>query len=128
MLRVPHRLLFPLATFFICIGVFSSRNSLFDVGEVAAFGAIGALLLRLDFPLSPIVLGYVLGPMLEENFRRTMLLANGSFSVFVERPICLVFIAISATVALFQLFMFLHRALTAQRRVVPGASGTDLTD
>lgn len=128
MLRVPYRILFPLATFFICVGVFSARNSLFDVGEVAAFGIIGALLLRLDFPLSPIVLGYVLGPMLEENFRRAMLLSNGSFNVFVEHPICAAFIAISATVALFQLYSFCRRSLAAPRVRCAKTPQTDLAD
>jgi TctA family transporter len=109
MLRVPYRFLFPLATFFICIGVYCARNSLFDVGEVAAFGVIGALLLIFDFPVAPIVLGYVLGPLLEENFRRSLLLSNGSFLVFVEHPICAVFVSISVLVAGFQIFSFTRR-------------------
>jgi putative tricarboxylic transport membrane protein len=109
MLRVPFRFLFPLATFFICIGVYSARNSLFDVGAVAAFGIIGALLLVFDFPVAPIVLGYVLGPLLEENFRRSLLLSNGSFLVFVEHPVCAVFIALSLLIAGFQILSFIRR-------------------
>jgi len=109
MLRVPYRFLFPLATFFICIGVYCARNSLFDVGEVAAFGVIGALLLIFDFPVAPIVLGYVLGPLLEENFRRALLLSNGSFLVFVEHPICAVFVSFSVLIAGVQIFSFIRR-------------------
>ena len=63
MLQVPYRFLFPSAVFFICVGVFSAHNALFDVGVVAVFGIIGAVFIALDFPVSPIVLGYVLGPM-----------------------------------------------------------------
>ena len=88
MLRVPYRFMYPAATFFIAVGVYSTKNSLFDVAEVAAFGIIGALLLVLEFPVSPIVLGFVLGPMLEENFRRSMLLSHGDLMVFITRPIC----------------------------------------
>ncbi|MDP9097082.1 MAG: tripartite tricarboxylate transporter permease, partial [Pseudomonadota bacterium] len=62
MLQVPYKYLYPAALFFICIGVYSTHNSLFDVLEVAAFGVIGAIFLALDFPMAPIVLGYVLGP------------------------------------------------------------------
>jgi putative tricarboxylic transport membrane protein len=92
MLQVPYKYLFPAALFFICIGVYSTKNSLFDVGEVAVFGIIGAIFLSLDFPVSPIVLGFVLGPMLEENFRRAMLLSRGDLMVFLNRPIAAWFI------------------------------------
>jgi putative tricarboxylic transport membrane protein len=84
---VPYRFLYPSALFFIAVGVYSTRNNLFDVAIVAAFGIIGAMLLALEFPLSPIVLGFVLGPMLEENFRRAMLLSRGDLTVFLTRPI-----------------------------------------
>jgi putative tricarboxylic transport membrane protein len=102
MLQVPYRLLYPAALFFIAVGVYSTRNSLFDVAVVAAFGVIGALLLALEFPLSPIVLGFVLGPMLEENFRRAMLLSRGDLGVFVARPVAASFVALSALLLLAQ--------------------------
>ncbi|HWL82016.1 MAG TPA: tripartite tricarboxylate transporter permease [Roseomonas sp.] len=87
LLQVPYRFLFPAAVFFIAIGAFTVNNDIFAVYEVLAFGLIGALFMALDFPIAPILLGYVLGPMVEENFRRAMLLSRGHFSVFVERPI-----------------------------------------
>jgi putative tricarboxylic transport membrane protein len=102
MLQVPYRLLYPAALFFIAVGVYSTRNSLFDVAVVAVFGVIGALLLALEFPLSPIVLGFVLGPMLEENFRRAMLLSRGDLGVFVARPVAASFVALSALLLLAQ--------------------------
>jgi putative tricarboxylic transport membrane protein len=87
MLQVPYRLLFPSALFFICIGVYSTHNALFEVIEVAVIGGVGAALLALDFPVAPIVLGFVLGPLFEESFRRVMLLSQGDLFVFVTRPI-----------------------------------------
>jgi len=102
LLQVPYRFLFPSALFFIAVGVYSTRNNLFDVAIVAAFGVIGAVLLALEFPLSPIVLGFVLGPMLEPNFRRAMLLSRGDLSVFVTRPVAAGFVAASALLVLIQ--------------------------
>jgi TctA family transporter len=96
MLQVPYRYLFPSAMFFIAVGVFSTQNSLFQIWEVLAFGIIGALLISLEFSVAPIMLGFVLGPMVEENFRRAMLLSRGDVMVFVQRPISAAFVAISA--------------------------------
>jgi TctA family transporter len=96
LLRVPYKYLFPAAMFFIAVGVFSTQNSLFHIWEVLAFGLIGALLIWLDFSAAPILLGFVLGPMVEENFRRAMLLSRGDVAVFVERPISCAFIILSA--------------------------------
>ena len=114
LLQVPYRFLFPAALFFIAIGVYSTRNSLFDVGFVALIGIVGALLLLLEFPLSPIVLGFVLGPMLEENFRRAMLLSRGDLGVFVSRPIAAAFVGISAVLVLAQVVAWWRK-----RRLVP---------
>jgi TctA family transporter len=109
MLRVPYRFLFPSAVFFICVGVFSAHNALFDVGVVAVFGIIGAIFLALDFPVSPIVLGYVLGPMLEEDFRRALLISRGDLAVFIQRPISASFVALSAALILFQVMAYARR-------------------
>lgn len=96
LLQVPYRYLFPSAMFFIAVGVFSTQSSLFQIWEVLAFGLIGALLMYLEFSVAPILLGFVLGPMVEENFRRELLLSRGNMAVFVERPISCVFVVISA--------------------------------
>ena len=76
LLQVPYRYLFPSALFFIAVGVFSTQNSLFQIWEVLAFGVIGAVLMTLEFSVAPILLGFVLGPMVEENFRRALLRAR----------------------------------------------------
>jgi TctA family transporter len=117
LLRVPYRFLFPSALFFICVGVYSTNNSLFQVGEVVVFGLIGALLVALDFPVSPILLGYVLGPMVEENFRRAMLLSRGSLTIFTDRPIALGFLVVGALLIVGQLF-FASRNWMRRREVL----------
>ncbi len=115
MLQVPYRFLYPSAVFFIAVGVFSTRNDLFDVAITGAFGVIGAILLALEFPLSPIVLGFVLGPMLEENFRRAMLISRGDLSVFLTRPIAAGFVGASALLVAIQLVAWLRGRRLAAR-------------
>ena len=85
--KIPYNVLFPAILFFCCIGTYSINNNLDDVFITVAFGALGYLFLRLELDPSPLMLGFILGPMLEENFRRAMLLSRGSFDVFVNRPI-----------------------------------------
>ncbi|CAM5189086.1 TctA family transporter OS=Castellaniella defragrans OX=75697 GN=HNR28_001852 PE=4 SV=1 [Castellaniella defragrans] len=96
LLQVPYKYLYPAALFFIAIGCFSTQNSLFEVGEVLLFGILGAVLRYLDFSVATILLGYVLGPLVEENFRRALLLSRGDMTIFLQRPISAGFIAASA--------------------------------
>ncbi len=102
LLRVPYRYLFPSALFFIAVGVYSTHNNLFEIAEVLAFGATGAILRTLNFPMAPVLLGFVLGPMVEENFRRALLLSQGSIIVFVQRPISAMFVAASTLLVIYQ--------------------------
>jgi len=94
LLTIPYRYLYPSALFFVCIGVYAANNDMFQVGETLVIGILGYVLLRLGFHPAPILLGFVLGPRFEENFRRAMLISRGDLAVFVERPISAVFIAI----------------------------------
>jgi putative tricarboxylic transport membrane protein len=93
LLRIPYRLLFPAAMFFIAMGVYSVKNDIFYLWETLAFGLIGWLFTLLEFPPAPILLGLVLGPLIEENFRSAMLLSRGDILVLFERPISAVLIA-----------------------------------
>jgi putative tricarboxylic transport membrane protein len=95
-LKIPFRILYPAILVFCCIGVFSARNSSFDVLLAALFGFAGYGFRKLGCEPAPLILGLVLGPMLEENFRRAMSLAQGDFSVFVSRPISLSLLLIAA--------------------------------
>lgn len=114
-LRVPYRYLYPSALLFIAVGVYSTNNSLFEVGEVLAFGVIGAVLLALEFPVAPILLGFVLGPMVEDNFRRALLLSRGDMAVFVQRPISAVFIGISVLLILLQVGFAIRGAVRRRK-------------
>src|SRR5689334_11911519 len=87
MLTIPYKFLYPSAMFFVCIGVYAANNDMFQVGEVLIIGLVGYVLNMLGFHPAPILLGFVLGPRVEENFRRAMLISRGDILVFVERPI-----------------------------------------
>ena len=91
LLTVPYRLIYPCVLFFICIGVYSGNNNLFDVGVVLAIGVGGYFTTRLGFEPAPVLLGFVLGPMVEEKFRRALLLSRGDPGIFVTRPISAAF-------------------------------------
>ena len=87
----------------------------------AAFGLAGYLFLRLDLDAAPLLLGFILGPMLEENFRRAMLLSRGSFSVFVTRPISGTLMALIAAFIAWQLFAFVRQARRGSAPASPAA-------
>jgi TctA family transporter len=95
LLEVPYRLLFPAIMAFSAIGIYSVNNSSFEIYLTALFGVLGFVWGKLGFPPAPLLLGFVLGPMMEENLRRAMLMAKGDPSVFVTRPISLTFIIIT---------------------------------
>jgi TctA family transporter len=95
LLTVPYRLLYPAILVFCCIGVYSLSNSPFDVVITASFGLIGYLFLKLDCEPAPLLLGFILGPMMEENLRRAMLLSRGDALTFVTRPLSATLLAIS---------------------------------
>jgi TctA family transporter len=77
---------------FSAIGIYSVNSSSFEIYMTALFGVFGFVCVKLGFPPAPMLLGYVLGPMMEENLRRSMLMSGGDPSVFVTRPLSLVFI------------------------------------
>ncbi len=103
LLQVPYRYLVPCALFFIAVGVYCEQSTFFSVAEVLAFGIIGWGLMTLGFPLTPVLLGFVLGPMVETNFRRALLLSNGDLTTFIQRPISRWFIIASALLLLIQI-------------------------
>jgi TctA family transporter len=101
LLTVPYRLLYPAILVFCCIGVYTVNNNVFDVYLTAGFGLLGYVFQKLGCEGAPLLLGFVLGPMMEENFRRSLLLSRGDFSVFFTRPLSLsLLIAAAALVAI----------------------------
>ena len=89
LLQIPYRFLYPAILVFCCIGVYTVNNSIMDVYITASFGIIGYLFFKLGCEPAPLLLGFVLGPMMEENFRRALLLSRGDFTTFVTRPLSL---------------------------------------
>lgn len=87
LLSIPYRLLFPAIVLFCAIGVYTTNNNVWDIWMVAIFGIIGYIFVKLGTEPAPLLLGFILGPMMEENLRRTLLLSRGDWSVFVTRPI-----------------------------------------
>ncbi|MDC7786879.1 tripartite tricarboxylate transporter permease [Rhodoplanes sp. TEM] len=100
LLTVPYRLLYPSILLICCIGVYSIRNDALDVIVASVFGLVGYVLTRLQCEPAPLLLGFILGPLIEENLRRALLISHGSPAVFVERPISLVFLILTAIVVL----------------------------
>lgn len=98
LITLPYRFLFPAILTFTCIGVYSVNNEPADIALLAAFGAGGWLLVKLEFEPAPLLLGFILGPMMEEYLRRALLLSHGSPDIFVERPISLALLALAVLV------------------------------
>ena len=91
--KIPFRFLFPIIILFCVVGVYSINNSIFDIWIMIIFGVIGYIMKKCDYEPAPLVLAYVLGPMLEQAMRQSLIMSNGSFTIFVIRPIavsCLV--------------------------------------
>lgn len=95
LLRIPYKLLFFAIVMFSCFGVYSAHFSSFDLYLAAGFGLAGYLMRRLRCDPAPLLLGFVLGPMLEDNFRRAMVLARGDLSVFLTQPISAAFLFVA---------------------------------
>lgn len=95
MLTIPYHLLYPIILVFCAIGVFSLNNAEFDVYLMALFGLLGYVFLKLDCEPAPLLLGFILGPMMEEYLRRAMVLSRGDPMVFIERPISATMLALA---------------------------------
>jgi putative tricarboxylic transport membrane protein len=100
LLTVPYRLLFPAIMAFSAIGVYSVNNSGFEIYLTALFGILGFIWSRLGFNMTPMLLGFVLGPMMEEHLRRAMLMSRADPTVFLTRPLSLIFIIATVLILL----------------------------
>jgi putative tricarboxylic transport membrane protein len=97
-LKLPYRVMFPLILMFCLVGVFASGSAVFDVFVMVLFGVFGYLMRKFGYEPAPLVLAFVLGPMLENNLRKSLMLSQGDFTIFVEKPIsavCLVLAAVA---------------------------------
>lgn len=104
MIQIPYYYLAPLVLTFSIVGSFGARNSMFDVGVMLACGVAGYILQRWGYPMAPMILGLVLGPMLEQSFRQALSMSGNSLTVFAGSPIAIVFLTIAACVVLFSIY------------------------
>jgi TctA family transporter len=95
LLTVPYRYLYPAILVFMAIGVYSLSNNAFDVLIMAVFGVLGYFCAKLECEPAPLILGFILGPLMEENLRRAMLLSRGDPTVFFTKPISAAFMVAS---------------------------------
>jgi putative tricarboxylic transport membrane protein len=92
---VPYHMLFPAILVFSAVGVFSLNNAEFDIYLLALFGLLGYVFVKLSCEPAPLILGFILGPMMEENLRQAMLISRGDATVFVREPISAVMLALA---------------------------------
>jgi len=109
LLRVPYHLLYPCIVIFCAIGIYSVNNAPADVILAGAFGLVGYWLIKHDFEPAPLLLGMVLGPLMEENLRRAMLISRGDATVFVTRPLSAVLLAMAAALLILTLLPMLRK-------------------
>ena len=117
LLRIPFAWMYPAILVFVALGVYSVNNNTFDIFSVAALGIMGYALMVLRFEPAPLLLGYILGPMLEENLRRSLLLSRGDPMVFIERPISAGLLAVTLLLLLWAVWSTVRATLRSRRQL-----------
>jgi putative tricarboxylic transport membrane protein len=106
---VPYKILFPMILLFCVIGAYSVSNQVFDVYLMLGFGVLGWLMKKYGFEPAPLVLAFVLGPMLENNLRKSLILSRGDFMTFLERPISAVCLGLALLLLISPLLPMFNR-------------------
>ena len=119
LLRVPQRILLPLILLFCLTGTYAVSGNVFDLWVMVVFGVVGFALQRYGYPVAPIVLGLILGPMLETHFRRALIISRGDYGIFFQRPIAAALLTVAAVYLLAPVVVWAWR----RRRVVAAAQG-----
>jgi TctA family transporter len=117
LLRIPFAWMYPAILVFVALGVYSVNNNTFDIYSVAALGIMGYVLMVLKFEPAPLLLGYILGPMLEEYLRRALLISRGDPSIFIDRPISATLLAFTAALLVWAFWSTLRSNLRAKREL-----------
>ncbi|QHE86778.1 tripartite tricarboxylate transporter permease [Hydrogenophaga sp. BPS33] len=117
LLRIPFAWMYPAILVFVALGVYSINNNTFDVYSVAALGIMGYVLMVLRFEAAPLLLGYILGPMLEEYLRRAMLISRGDPMIFLQRPISATLLALTLALLLWAIGSTLRKSLRAKQEL-----------
>jgi putative tricarboxylic transport membrane protein len=110
LLKVPYRLMFPAILIFCCIGIYSINNNPSDVMATAFFGLVGYVLFKLGFEPAPMLLGFVLGKLMEEKLRQALILSRGSFSTFIDRPVSAGLLAVAAVLLVIALLPSIRKS------------------
>jgi TctA family transporter len=122
LLQVPYKFMYPTIIVLICIGVYSLNNNVFDIWLTLLFGVIGYLMRLFRFEPAPLLVGFVLGPMMEEQMRRAMLLSRGDPMVFIDRPISGALIAVAVGVLAFGVWSTFYGRRRSRRLAVLAAA------
>lgn len=109
LLKIPYGTLSAIILSFTVLGAYSVNNSVFDILVMTLFGLIGYLLKKMDFPLAPAVLTLILGPMMESSLRTSLEMSQGSFGIFLESPVAVVFLALTAVILIAPSFSFFRQ-------------------
>jgi len=118
-LKIPYGLLFGVILAFMIVGAYSVSNSTFDVLVMALFGVIGYLLRKMDFPLAPVVLTLILGPLMERSLRQSLEMSQGDLRIFLESPIAVVLLALAGLTLIAPAFKFFRK----KKEVLSGEEG-----
>jgi TctA family transporter len=121
LLRIPYTILYPAIVVLICVGTYSLRFSTFDVWLVLLFGVVGYGMRLLRFEPAPLLIGFILGPMIEEHFRRAMLLAHGDPLVLLDKPIVATILSCAALIIIANIVAQFRRP-SAERMLPPAQS------
>ena len=104
--KIPYHVLFPCVLFFCCLGTYSINNNVNDVLITSLFGILGYLFIILDLEATPLILGFILGPMLEENLRRFLIISRGDYTAIAQRPVSGTLLAIAVALVVINLVKY----------------------
>jgi putative tricarboxylic transport membrane protein len=110
-LKVPFRFLFPMIILFCILGAYSVNNSVFDIGLMIVFGIGGYIMRKCDYEPAPLVLAYILGPMLEQSMRQSLNISGGDFTIFLLRPISIICLSIAALLVMSPLILRIRKKM-----------------
>jgi TctA family transporter len=119
LLSVPYRFLFPAIMMFMAIGVYSINNASLDIYLTVLFGVLGYIFIKLKCEPAPLILAFVLGPLMEENLRRALLISRGDPTVFVTRPISAGFLIATVLLVLVMVIPFARKKRASPDKAVP---------
>lgn len=115
LLKIPYNLLFPVIVAFTCIGIYSVHYQMLDIFVLLGFGFLGVGMKALNFEVAPLLLGFVLGPMIEVYFRRSLTIAGGDFNTFIDRPISASIVAVIVAIVLWTIGSAVRKGLRSRR-------------